>query len=167
LVALPYFEGERTPIYDPDAKGVFFGLTLKHTREDLYRAILESVGFGIRHNIESMIAEGLSPKRILAVGGGTKNIEWMQIISDIANVEMIIPEKQVGSAYGDALMAAVGVGILSDLTESKKWIRYRKHIKPNPDNSDRYQTLYAIYRQIYQQTKKLMGDISEFNREIK
>ena len=166
LVVLPYFEGERTPIYDPDAKGVFFGLTLKHTREDLYRAILESVGFGIRHNIESMIAEGLAPKRILAVGGGTKNIEWMQIISDIANVEMIIPDKQIGSAYGDALLAAVGVGILNDLTESKKWIQYRKHIKPNPDNSDIYQTLYAIYRQLYQQTKNLMADISEFNRKI-
>jgi xylulokinase len=167
LVALPYFEGERTPIYDPDAKGVLFGLSLKHTRADIYRAILEGVGFGIRHNIESMTAEGLSPKRFLAVGGGTKNLEWMQMISDITNVEMIIPEKQIGSAYGDAVLAAVGVGILKDFAESKKWIQYRQKIMPNPENSETYGTLYSIYRRLYEQNKNLMAEISEFNRTLK
>jgi hypothetical protein len=70
LVALPYFEGERTPLHDPQARGVWFGLGLKHTRGDLYRSILEGVAFGIRHNLEAMAEEGVRPQRILAAGGG-------------------------------------------------------------------------------------------------
>jgi len=165
LIALPYFEGERTPIYDPDAKGVFFGLTLKHTRADMYRALLESVGFGIRHNVECMHAEGLSPKRILAVGGGTKNKKWMQIISDIAGIKMIIPDQQIGSAYGDAFMAAVGVGLFSDLKEITKWVRYQSGIKPNPDSTRNYKPYYEIYRELYEQTKHLMHDLSVLKRK--
>lgn len=165
LIALPFFEGERTPIYDPYAKGVLFGLTLKHTRADIYRAILESIGFGIRHNIEYLLAEGLSPKRILAVGGGTKNQAWMQIISDIANIGMVIPEEQIGSPYGDALMAAVGVGILNDLHESTRWIRYQHEIKPNLANKKYYDDLYKIYLSLYKTTKHLMHDLSRLNRE--
>jgi len=166
LLALPYFEGERTPIYDPDAKGVFFGLTLKHTRADLYRAILESIGFGIKHNMEYLLTEGLLPKRILAVGGGTMNLAWMQIISDIANIEMVIPDKQIGSSYGDALMAAVGVGILDDLKESTKWVHYKNEIKPNPDTSTKYKILYKIYRELYEKTNHLMHALSAFMRDI-
>ncbi len=165
LLALPYFEGERTPIYDPNAKGVFFGLTLKHTRADLYRAILESVGYGVRHNMECLLADGLSPKRILAVGGGTMNLAWMQIISDIANIEMVIPDKQMGSSYGDALMAAVGVGILGDLKESTKWIHYKNEIKPNPDTLTKYNNFYRIYRELYKHTKHIMHDLSAIMRE--
>ena len=166
LLALPYFEGERTPIYDPDAKGVFFGLTLKHSRADLYRAILESVGFGIKHNMEYLLTEGLLPKRILAVGGGTMNLAWMQIISDIANIEMVIPDKQIGSSYGDALMAAVGVGILGNLKESTKWVHYKNKIKPNPDTSTKYKILYKIYRELYEKTNHLMHALSAFMRDI-
>ena len=103
-------------MYDPDAKGVLFGLTLKHTRADIYRALLESIGFGVRHNVEGMLGIYL-PKRILAVGGGVKNLAWMQLISDIANIEMAIPDQQIGSSYGDAFLAGVGVGLFSNLGE--------------------------------------------------
>lgn len=164
LIALPYFEGERTPMYDPDAKGMFFGLTLKHTRADMYRALLESVGFGIRHNFEGMLAEGLHPKHILAVGGGVKNLAWMQIISDIANIEMSIPEQQVGSAYGDAFLAGVGVGLFSGVSEVRKWVRYLHHITPNPEATARYAPLYAIYRDLYTQTSSLMSRLSALYR---
>lgn len=164
LIALPYFEGERTPIYDPDAKGVFFGLTLQHTRADLYQALLESVGFGIRHNIESMRLEGISPLRILAVGGGTRNLEWMQIISDIAEVEMAIPAQEFGSPYGDAFMAGVGVGIVKDLTEITKWVHYKTKIKPNPDSTPKYKGYYSIYRKLYEKNKHLMHELSALKR---
>lgn len=160
LVALPYFEGERTPFYDPLARGVLFGLKLKHTRADIYRALLESVGFGIRHNVEALRGFGLSPKRILAVGGATKNLEWMQIISTIAGIELIIPEKQIGSSYGDAIMAAVGIGILNDLTESAKWIHYQQKITPQTSPSNTYDKMYTIYRELYQNTRHLLHDLS-------
>jgi xylulokinase len=164
LIALPYFEGERTPMYDPDAKGMLFGLTLKHTRADIYRALLESVGFGIRHNVDCMLAEGLHPKQILAVGGGTKNLAWMQMISDIANIHMTIPEQQIGSCYGDAFMAGVGVGLFSGLGEIRKWVRNNRQIRPNPNTAKVYAPLYRIFRGLYEQTHDLMHELSALSR---
>lgn len=165
LIALPYFEGERTPIYDPDAKGVLFGLTLKHTRADIYRALLESIGFGIRHNVDSMLAQGLQPKRILAVGGGTRNLAWMHMISDIANIEMAIPYQQIGSSYGDAFMAGVGVGLFKDPGEIGQWVHNYRQIKPDPAAAEKYGPLYGIYRELYTQTRSLMHDLSSLYRE--
>ena len=165
LIALPYFEGERTPMYDPDSKGVFFGLTLKHTRADIYRSLLESVGFGIRHNVDIMMADGLMPKRILAVGGGTKNLGWMQMISNIANIQMDIPDQQIGSSYGDAFMAGIGVGLFSNLRDIRKWVHTRHQIKPEPDAAGVYAPLYRIYRDLYTQTRNLMHDLSALYRE--
>jgi xylulokinase len=162
LIALPYFEGERTPMYDPNARGVLFGLTLKHTRADIYRALLESIGFGIRHNVDGMLAASMYPKRILAVGGGVKNLAWMQMISDIANIEMAIPSQQIGSAYGDAFMAGVGVGLFSSLGKIRKWVQYTRNISPNPEVTAAYQPLYRIYRELYNQTRGLMSDLSAF-----
>jgi len=164
LIALPYFEGERTPLYDPDAKGVLFGLTLKHTRADIYRALLESVGFGIRHNVDSMLAEGVAPRRILAVGGGTKNPGWMQMVSDIANIAMVIPEQQIGASYGDAFRAGVGVGLIKNMGEISRWVKNKTEIKPNADNTRKYEPLYKIYRELYEQTKGLMHELSALNR---
>ena len=160
LVALPYFSGERTPIYDPNARGVLFGLTLKHTRADIYRALLESVGFGIRHNVDGMRAAAVYPKRILAVGGGTRNLAWMQMISDIASIEMAIPSQQLGSSYGDAFLAGVGVGLFSGLGEIQKWVRYTHYLTPIPEASASYQPLYRIYRELYNQTCGLMSELS-------
>jgi xylulokinase len=165
LVALPYFEGERTPMYDPDAKGVLFGLTLKHTRADIYRALLESIGFGVRHNVDGMLAESIYPKRILAVGGGVKNLAWMQMISDIANIEMAIPDQQIGSSYGDAFLAGVGVGLFGNLGEIRRWVRYTDTIRPDTERTAFYQPLYRIYRELYNQTRGLMSDLAALHYE--
>jgi xylulokinase len=165
LIALPYFEGERTPLYDPDATGLLFGLNLKHTRADIYRALLESVGFGIKHNIECMLAEGVSAKRILGVGGGSKNKAWMQIISDIANIELEIPKQQIGSSYGDAFLAGVGVGLFNNLSEINKWVHEKSVIQPNADNHKKYELLYLIYRSLYENTKELMHQLTGIYRK--
>ena len=98
----------------PRCAGPLFGLTLSHTRGDLYRALLEAVGYGIRHNLDAMRGEGMAPARILAVGGGTLNRAWMQMVSDIAGIEQHIPAQQIGAAYGDAFLAGVGVGLFPD-----------------------------------------------------
>lgn len=163
LIALPYFQGERTPFEDPDAKGVLFGLTLQHTRADVYRALLESVGYGVRHNVDVMSSLGVTPKRILGVGGATKNRDWMQIISDIANVNMLIPGQQIGASYGDALMAGVGAGVYESLEEIKNWIDYDQEIRPDIGRHQDYQPLYKIYRDLYSQTKGLMGELSRWS----
>jgi len=161
LVALPYFEGERTPIHDPKAKGVWFGLTLKHSKGDIYRALLEGVAYGIRHNFEVMKEEGVHPKRVIAVGGGTKNPLWLQIISDVGNIELEVPEQQIGASYGDAFLAATGIGLFQSLSEIKRWVRVKEIIKPNPQNKAVYDVYYPVFRGLYKRTKSLMHYLSD------
>ncbi len=161
LIALPYFEGERTPIHDPKAKGVWFGLSLKHTKGDMYRAILEGVAYGLRHNFEVMKAEGVHPQRILAVGGGTKNPLWLQIIADVSDIQLEVPEQQIGASYGDAFLAATGIGLFENLSEIKRWIRMKDTIKPNPENRAAYEIYYQIFRELYTRTKPLMHRLSD------
>lgn len=156
LVALPYFEGERTPIHDPDARGTLFGLTLRHTRADVYRALLESVAYGIRHNIEVMAGEGVQAHRILAVGGGARNRLWLQIVSDVAGIALEVPEQQIGASYGDAFMAGVGIGAFHDLTEVAHWVKNGRRIVPADPSPPAYETGFAIYRELYTQTADLM-----------
>ena len=83
LITLPYFSGERSPINDLEAKGVFFGLALSHSRAHLYRSCLEGIAFGLRHNIEAMGQAGAAPKRLIAIGGGAQDALWPQICSDL------------------------------------------------------------------------------------
>jgi xylulokinase len=161
LIALPYFEGERTPLHDPKARGVWFGLSLKHTRGDIYRAILEGVAFGIRHNFEVMGEEGVQPQRILAVGGGTKNRLWLQIVADVCNIELAVPEQQIGASYGDAFLAATGIGLYKDLSEVKQWIKTKEIIQPSPESRDLYEVNYQIFRELYSSTQPLMHKLAD------
>ncbi len=161
LITLPYFEGERTPLHDPKAKGVWFGLSLKHTRADFYRSLLEGVAFGIRHNFEVMCEEGVLPQRILAVGGGTKNQLWLQIVSDICDIELNVPEVQLGACYGDAFLAGVGVGLFKQLSEIKKWVKIKNRIKPKSSLKKKYDLNYLVFRQLYLQTQSLMHMLSD------
>jgi xylulokinase len=164
LIALPYFEGERTPVHDPQARGVLFGMTLKNSRADIYRALLEGVGFGIRHILDEMQREKVYPKRMVGVGGGTHNLGWMQIISDIANIEMVIPEQQIGACYGDAFMAGVGIGLFKNLNEIDQWVRIKCKIKPDPNAHKQYDIFYKIFRDLYKKTAPLMHNLTHLYR---
>lgn len=161
LVALPYFAGERTPMFDPDAKGLLLGLTLSHTRGDVYRALLESVGYGIRHNLDAMRAEEMAPARILAVGGGTLNRVWMQMVSDIAGIEQHIPAQQIGAAYGDAFLAGVGVGLFDSTRDAGRWVQTKEVVRPIDQTHALYSRYYEIYRQVYRETAGTMHKLGE------
>jgi xylulokinase len=156
LVLLPYFEGERTPIHDPKASGLWFGLSLKHTQGDLYRSILEGVAFGIRHNLEVIAQEGVQPKRLLAVGGGTKNPLWLQIVADVCSTELLVPEQQIGASYGDAFLAATGIGLYKELSEVKDWVRVKHTVSPQGDLTGAYEFNYQVFRDLYHSNKTLM-----------
>lgn len=160
LITLPYFSGERTPLHNPEARGVFFGLTLKHTVGDLYRSILEGVGFSIRHNIEEMNKVGVSPARVIAVGGGTKNRLWLEIVSSICRLEQLVPEETIGASYGDAFLAALGLGWYDSLEDVKKWVSYSLQIEPDLDLSRIYDSHYELYRRLYKNTESEMKQIS-------
>ena len=103
LVVLPYFAGERTPLQDPRARGLISGLTLRHGRGHLYRAMLEATAYGVRHIFETMREAGGVGERLVAVGGGTKGGLWTQIVSDITGRPQDLPEQTRGASYGGAL----------------------------------------------------------------
>jgi xylulokinase len=149
LVVLPYFSGERTPINDPLARGVVAGLTLSHTKAHLYRAILEGIAYGIAHNLEVIEQAGGETKRAVAVGGGTKNLTWLQIVSDVTGVEQIVPDQTLGAAYGDAFLAGMGIGWFDQLSDAKQWVKPATRILPDPARTKIYQKYYREYRELY------------------
>jgi xylulokinase len=148
LLVLPYFSGERTPLNDPLARGVVAGLTLSHSRAHVYRALLEGVAYGIRHNLEAMDKAGEPPQRLVAIGGGTKNRLWLQIVSDVTGQEQVI-RTTPGASYGDALLAGVGVGLLPEIATVQDWLGDTDRIRPNPAAWDLYDRYYRLYRELY------------------
>jgi xylulokinase len=155
LVVLPYFSGERTPIHDPHAKGVFFGLNLTHSRGDIFRAVLEGIAYGTSHVIETYLASGNDPTVIFAVGGGTKNPVWAQAVSDVSGRKQVIRRRTEGAAYGDAFLAAVGVGDVGP-GDIDAWNPVAAEIAPNSANAEVYRRQYAIFRELYPRTRDLM-----------
>ena len=151
---LPYFAGERNPLHDPEARGMFAGLTLRHTQGHLYRALLEAVGYGFRHNLDVHREIGAMPQRIISVGGGTKNELWVQMLSDIAGIPQLLPERTIGASYGDAFLAGLATGLV-DRPEAltTQWVRIAREIEPNPALAGVYDQAYAIYRNLYEHAK--------------
>lgn len=148
LLMLPYFSGERTPIMDPDARGVIAGLTLSHTRGDLYRAALEATAFGVRHNIEVIEEAGGDIRRVVAVGGGTQGELWTRIVSDVTGRTQEVRTTSIGASYGGALLAAQLVGEAS----IDAWNPVREIVTPRPSTRARYDELYGLYRRLYADT---------------
>lgn len=145
LLALPYFAGERTPIFDPDARGVIAGLTLSHTRGDLYRAVLEATAFGVRHNIETMREAGAVIDRVVAVGGGTQGALWTQIVSDVTGLAQVIPSQAIGASYGAAILAAQ----LEHDVDVGAWNPPSHVVEPSPEATAAYDELFVLFRDLY------------------
>lgn len=159
LLMLPYFSGERTPINDPNAKGVLVGLTLANTKYDIFHAILESVAFGIRHNLETFNEIGAEVQRIVAVGGGTKSSIWLQIVSDVCGVDQIVPQMTIGASYGDAFLAGLVSGLVK-MDDLNDWVKPGILIKTNSQNKKIYDELYVSYKSLYQQTKDIVHSLT-------
>ena len=148
LLMLPYFAGERTPIADPNARGLVAGLTLDHTRGDMYRATLEATAFGVRHNVEALKAMGGDVQRTIAVGGGTQGGLWTQIVSDVTGLEQQIPAVTIGASFGAAFLAAEALNLVA----IEDWNPIVSVTQPRRDSSIRYEKLYALYRELYEAT---------------
>jgi len=151
LLMLPYFAGERTPLMDPDARGVVAGLTLRHTRGDLYRAALEATALGVRHNIEVMRAAGATVDRVVAVGGGTRGGLWTRIVSDVTGLAQVVPTVTIGAAYGAAYLAA-RTTVAASITD---WNPPVETVVPDPATRPGYDELYALYRELYPATRTI------------
>lgn len=159
LLALPYLAGERTPIDDPDARGAILGLTLAHTRADVYRALLEGIAYSIRDNIECLAEEGYQPSRVLAVGGGTQNELLLQLVSDVTGLAQSVPATTIGAALGDALRAGVGIGVFADIPAAAATVRTARQIVPDVTLQRDYDAGFARFRQFYRATKQLAHEL--------
>ena len=150
LVVLPYFAGERTPLFDPKARGVICGLTLSHGRGHLYRALLEGTAYGVRHIFEVMREAGEGGRRLVAVGGGTRGGLWTQIVSDVTEKTQELPRETIGASYGDALLAAIAGGLAEPGTG---WNSISAVVEPDAELSEIYSALYGVYRDLYPATR--------------
>ncbi len=153
LVILPYFLGEKTPIFDPLARGVIFGLTLSHTRAHLFRACLEAVIYGFRHHIDTIEELGYHPARIIATNGGSRSRFWCQIAADVLGQRVRAYASHPGSALGVAFLAGMAVGTFSDWEQIHLFLRDYQVYEPNPEATAIYDRAYAIYRDLYAQTR--------------
>lgn len=150
LVLLPYFLGERSPIWDSDARGVLLGLSMSTSRADVVRAILEGTAYGLNHNLEEMRNLGLRFPTLKVVGGGALGRTWNQIKADVTGLAVEVPAEARGATVGSALVAAAGVGILPDLAAGVR-ARYRagETVSPDPARHALYQGYYRLYRRMY------------------
>ncbi|TRW79035.1 sugar kinase [Mycolicibacterium sp. 018/SC-01/001] len=150
LLMLPYLAGERTPVFDPNARGVLAGLTLRHGRGHLFRAAYEGIAFGIRQILDRF-DDAHSATRTVAVGGGLKSPVWAQAVSDVTGRTQLVPEQAIGASYGDALLAGIGVGLVPPDTD---WATIEKEITPDPRNRERYEDLFGTWAQLYPATRE-------------
>ncbi len=163
IVTLPYFLGEKTPIFDTKARGLIFGLDLHHKRGDIFRSLLESVSFGFNHHIEILKEAGFNIKRAFISDGGAKNPLWRQIVSDVIGMDLNY-KKEKGSVFGVALLAAYSAGIIKNLydfeTEKSEITHFnlRNHLK--------YEKYYAVYKKLYTSLKSIYEELYNL-REVK
>ena len=153
LLLLPYFAGERTPIFDPRARGVLAGLRLSHTAGHLFRAVYEGTAYGVRQILELLDSQVAPVRRLVAVGGGTQGGLWTQVVSDVTGRVQQVPRHTIGASYGDALMAAIGVGLVPADTD---WTELADEVLPDPTRRPVYDQLYADYVDLYPATKDIV-----------
>jgi len=161
LIVLPYFMGERSPIWDSDAKGTIVGLSLAHTKAHIYRAFLEAVAFSLRDAMEAtgeMLGES-----ILIAGGVTQSKLWRQIFADVTGYPVVCPIHNVEANMGDVMLAGIGTGLLT-FEEVKKWQVLDEKIMPIQQNHETYNDYYKVYKSIYQNLKHDMKMLSALSK---
>jgi xylulokinase len=151
LQFLPYLSGERTPYPDPLARGAFVGLTLRHGRGHLTRAVLEGVSFGLKDSFTLIQNAGLGAiRQVRGSGGGTKGALWRQIMASVLDAELVTVNTTEGGAYGAALLAGVGAGAWSDVpTACKAAVKITGSTNPDPAQVEAYRKAYPLYRELY------------------
>ena len=162
LVFLPYLIGERTPHGDANAKGVFFGLTLRHKKEHLVRSVMEGVTYGMRDSLEIIKNLGLDVGQITATGGGGKSAFWRQMQADIYGAEVVTINIAEGPAFGAAIMAGVGAGVYNSIEEATdEIVEVTSSVQPIEDNRKIYEEYYQTYRSLYPALKPEFDKVSE------
>jgi xylulokinase len=161
VIFLPYMAGERSPLWHTQAKGVFFGLSLSTPKAALIRAILEGTVFALYHNVEVARRAGMQVREMRSVGGGTRSSLWNQIKADVLGVPVRLPQAPVGAAFGDAVLAGLGLGLYPDFGGAlRDMVKLATQYEPNMENHLRYRDVYRIYRRIYEHLRTDFDELS-------
>lgn len=155
LIFLPYMAGERSPIWDTKARGVFFGLSYDKTMAHMVRAIMEGVGFSLLHNLKTAEEVGVYTTELNSVGGAANSFVWTQIKSDITGKIIKVPSSDYAAALGSAILAGVGVGIYKNFEEAvRKTVKVQRVHKPDQKNYEIYREYYTLYLELYQKLRE-------------
>ena len=162
LTFLPYLTGERTPYPNPNARGVFFGLSLRHDKRHLIRAVMEGVAYALRDSFEVMAAMGTPMSEVRASGGGARSSEWLQMQADVTARPHVVINVDEGPALGVALLAGVGAGVWGTVPEAcDAAIQVERSCEPAPASCALYDRGYALYQTLYRQLEPSFDSVAE------
>jgi xylulokinase len=162
LMFLPYLTGERTPHADPSARGVFFGISLRHQKRHFIRAVMEGAAFGMKDSFDILQEMAVPIEQVRATGGGARSALWRQIQADVTGLPHHTINVEEGPAYGVALLAAVGAGVFSSVEEAcEATISLRSRTDPIPDNVALYRECHRIFRQLYRNLKATFAETAQ------
>jgi len=162
LIFLPYMAGERSPLWDKHAKGVFFGLSYNKTRAHMIRSVLEGTAFALEHNLKTAAEIGVKVDVLNAMGGAANSKLWTQIKSDITGKTINVPASDTATTLGAAILAGVGVGVYKDFKEAvNKTITIQRVHTPDMAKNKIYNKYYEIYIELYEKLKGTMAKISQ------
>jgi xylulokinase len=166
VIVLPYFLGEKTPIFDPSARGVFAGVMLHHTRTHLYRAILEAVCYGFAHHLALLREAGRPVRRVVAADGGSRSALWMQIAADVVDLPVQVVAGEAASALGAAYVAAMGAGLFDDWGAIERFISQGPAYFPQSEVVARYHKGFALYRELYTRLQSYLPELGQLDTEV-
>jgi xylulokinase len=158
LLFAPYLQGERTPHADPEVRGAFTGLSLRHDQGALARAVLEGVAYGLRDSLELLRALGVEPSVGRVSGGGARSELWVRIVASVLGLPLELTESDAGAAYGAALLGGVRAGVFADAGEAvSRGVRVTDRIDPDPGWAEAYEAGYRRFRDLYPALRPLEG----------
>jgi xylulokinase len=160
LIFLPYMFGERSPIWDTSARGVFFGLSLATRKADMVRAVMEGAALGLRHNLETAAASGFRANGLSCVGGGARSRVWNQIKADVLQMPVRVPRAPTGAPLGDAIIAGVGVGLYPSFEAAvQRVVQAEQTYVPDSTQRQLYDGLFRVYTGLYPALKLSFYDL--------
>jgi xylulokinase len=163
LLFLPYLLGERSPRWNPKARGGFIGLTMKHTRADMLRAGLEGITLNLRVILEAFLGQGARVEAMRVIGGGARGRAWRQIMADVYGLPVLRPALlEEATSLGAALAGGIGVGLFPDFSVAESLTPIVDTIRPDPARKPMYDRLYAAFNQAYQAFEPLFNALAEF-----
>ena len=168
LVYLPYLMGERSPVLDPNARGVFFGLTARHTKSHMTRAVLEGITLSQRHNLDVLHQMDINPVNLTACGGGAQSPFWRQLLADILQCKIVTTTSKEGPALGAAILAGVAAGVFESVEQGcAKLVKMsEKFSDTNKDNAAKYDEVYKMYSFLYPTLRPAFSKLDTMRKKL-